>query len=222
VTDTLQRYPTGADVVAPPRELQVSKTRSIEDLVLEARELTEEMGHLRNVDAVEASDLGDVHRLAFRVQLEAHTAKVAKRAPSELLGEINDLGFGWRDVARMIGVSVPALRRWRQGEPPTGEHRLHIAELAAFLHILSDDHLVADVASWMKMPISRDAPVTGIDLYVQGQRFEIFELAGEHVTPHEALDRAEPDWRDRYRSDYEVFFAGDGQPAIRLRSTSAR
>jgi len=222
MTDTLHRNPTGVDTVAPPRDLQVSRTRSIEDLVQEACDLTEQAGHLRNVNAVLASDLGDVHHRAFRVQLETHTAKVAKRAPTELLGEINDLGFGWRDIARMIGVSVPALRRWRQGESPTGEHRRRIAELAAFLHILTEDHLVSDVASWMEIPITRDAPITAIDLYAQGQLFEIFQLASERITPEEALDSAEPGWRDHYRSEYEVFRAGDGQPAIRLRSTSDR
>ena len=222
MADTLQHIPTGADTVALPRELQVSRTRTIEELAKEAHELTDQAGHLRNVNAVLASDLSDVHHRAFRVQLETHTAKIAKRAPTELLGEINELGFGWRDIAGMIGISVPALRRWRQGESPTGEHRRRIAELAAFVRILSEDHLVADVASWMEMPISSDAPLTCIDLYTQGQLLTIFDLASEHIAPDQALDSAEPGWRERYHSEYEVFRAGDGQPAIRPRSTSDR
>jgi transcriptional regulator with XRE-family HTH domain len=222
MADTLHYAPTGADTVAAPRELHVSRTRTIEDLAQEAHDLTDEAGHLRNVNAVLASDLSDVHHRAFRVQLETHTAKIAKRAPIELLGEINELGFGWRDIARMVGVSVPALRRWRQGESPTGEHRRRIAELGAFVRILGEDHLVADVASWMEMPITRDAPLTGIDLYTQGQLLTIFDLASEHITPDQALDTADPGWRERYQSDFEVFRAGDGQPAIRPRSTSGR
>lgn len=100
MADALQHIPTGVDTVALPRELQVSRTRTIEDLAQEAHELTDQAVYLRDVNAVLASDLSDVHHRAFRVQLETHTAKIAKRAPTELLGEINKLGFGWRDIAR--------------------------------------------------------------------------------------------------------------------------
>lgn len=222
MADTLQPTPTGAETVAAPPELRLSRTRTIEELAQEARDLTDEAGHLRNFNALLSGDLSDVHHRAFRVQLETHTAKVAKRAPTDLLGDLSEVGFGWRDIARMVGVSVPALRRWRQGEPPTGEHRRRVAELVAFVRILTDDHLVSDVASWLEMPIAGGVPLNGIDLYSEGHLVTIFDLASEHITPDQALDQADPGWRDRYHSDYEVFRAGDGQPAIRPRSSSAR
>lgn len=222
MTDTLRGMPTGGDTVAAPRELRVSKTRTIEDLTRETHEVTEEAGHLRNVNAALASTLIDVHHRGFRVQLGTHTTKTVKRAMSELLTELNELGFGWRDIARMVGVSVPALRRWRQGESPTGDHRRRVAEFAAFVRILTEDHLVKDVASWMEVPITSDVPVTGIDLYAQGHLATIFDLASEHITPEQALDQADPGWRERIDFEYEVFRAGDGQPAIRPRSSSGR
>lgn len=222
MANTLEHRATGADTVALPQELQVSRTRTIGELAQEARDLADQAGHLRNVNAVLATDFTDVHHRAFRVQLETRTAQIAKRAPVELLNEINELGFGWRDIARMVGISVPALRRWRQGESPTGEHRRSLAELVAFVRILAQDHLVADTASWMEMPITRDAPLTSIDLYVQGQQLTIFDLASEHISPDEALDIADPGWRQRYHSEFEVFRAADGQPALRLRSASDR
>jgi transcriptional regulator with XRE-family HTH domain len=222
MTDTLRRTPTGGDTVAAPPDLQVSKTRTIEDLAREAHDVTQEAGHLRNITAAVGSSLIDVHHRGFRVQLATHTSKAVKRAMTDLLTELNQLGFGWRDIARMVGVSVPALRRWRQGESPTGDHRRRIAEVVAFVGILAEDHLVSDVASWMEVPLTNDVPVTAIDLYAQGQLATIFDLASEHVTAEQALDQADPGWRERIDTEYEVFRADDGQPAIRPRSPSGR
>jgi transcriptional regulator with XRE-family HTH domain len=222
MTDTMRRRPTGGDTVAPPPDLQVSKTRTIEDLAREAHDVTEKAGHLRNVTATVESTLIDVHHRGFRVQLATHTSKAVKRAITDLLSELNELGLGWRDIARMVGVSVPALRRWRQGESPTGDHRRRVAEVVAFLSILTQDHLVSDVASWMEVPITHDVAVTPIDLYSKGQLATIFDLASEHITPEQALDRDDPGWRERIDTKYEVFRAADGQPAIRPRSPSGR
>ncbi len=222
MTDTLRGMPTGGDTVGAPPDLKVSRTRTIEDLVREADDVTQEAGHLRNVNAVVGSALIDVHHRGFRVQLDTHTTKTAKRAMTELLNELNDLGFGWRDIARMVGVSVPALRRWRQGESPTGDHRRRVAELVAFVRILTDDHLVTQVASWMEVPLTHDVPVTAIDLYSKGRLATIFDLASEHITPEQALDQADPGWRERIDTEYEVFRAGDGQPAIRPRESPGR
>ena len=118
----------------------------------------------------------------------------------------------------MLGVSVPALRRWRLGDKPTAENLRHIAALVAFALMGRDDHLVVDVASWMEVPIVEGVPLTSIDIYAKGRLLTIFELASEHITPFQALDRIEPDWRERYRSDYKVYRAEDGQPAIRPRA----
>lgn len=222
VTNLLCQEPTGAATVPTPREIQVSRTRTIEELAQEARALTEDTGHPRNVTTALAPDLGELHGWAFESQLATRTSELATHAPRDLLEEIKERGFGWRDIARMVGVSVPALRRWRQGEPPTGEHRRRIAELAAFLRMIVEDPCVSDIASWMEMPIVREAPVTAIDLYARGHLFVIFQLAGRHIAPEAALDQAEPGWRERYRSEYEVFRAGDGQPAIRPRATNDR
>lgn len=74
----------------------------------------------------------------------------------------------------------------------------------------------------MEIPISHGIPSTGIDLYAGGHVLTIFDLASEHITADEALDEAEPGWRDRYQSEFEVFLAADGQPAIRPRSPSGQ
>jgi len=222
MSDTLRQTPTSGDTVALPRELQVSRTRTIEDLAREARDITEQAGHLRSVNTAVGDDIVDVHHRGFRVQLDADTARVARRALTDLLNSLNDLGFGWRDIARMIGVSVPALRRWRQGDMPTGDHRRRVAELVALIEILTEDHLVSEVASWMEVPITSDVPDTPMDLYAKGHRETVFELATGHLGPEQALDQVEPGWRERIDHEYEVFLAADGQPGIRPRPASGR
>jgi hypothetical protein len=131
-----------------------------------------------------------------------------------MLEELADMGFGWRDIARMVGVSVPSLRKWRSGDMPTGENRRSIAQLLAFVQIIRDDHLVFGPATWMEVPITTDAPLTGIDLYSGGHLDAVFDLATHNCTPGQALDAAVPDWRERFRSDWEVELGDDGQPYI--------
>ena len=96
---------------------------------------------------------------------------------------------------------------------PTGENRRAIAQLLAFVQIIADE--VFEPASWMEVPISGDAPTTSIDLYAAGQLNVVFDLATGNYSPEAALDIAEPGWRERYRSEWEVGTAEDGQPYIR-------
>ena len=78
------------------------------------------------------------------------------------------------------------------------------------------DHVVCDVASWMEMPLTPEVPVTGIDLAAAERYADLLDLAADHVTPEEVLDRWQPDWRTRYQSDFEVFESPDGDLGIRL------
>lgn len=187
-------------------------TKTIEE---RAKSLAEHAGHIRNTTSLIGDDAAAMQLEAFRIQLDERTAKLAKQAPSELLAELSELGFAWRDLARMLGVSVPALRRWRGGELPSGENRRLVAQLLAFTQIIRDDHLVFEPASWMEVRIVGDAPLTPIDLYAAGQLEVIHDLAAEKITPEAALDAADPDWRNRYRSEWEVATGEDGERFVR-------
>ena len=110
---------------------------------------------------------------------------------------------------------MPAVRRWRLGEAATGTNRLAVARIVALVEMLRDDHLVSDVASWMEVPLVSAAPVTAIDLAAAGLFQEVIEIAANHSTGEDVLDRAQPGWRERYRSDYEVFEAPDGELGTR-------
>jgi hypothetical protein len=197
-----------------PDDLGVQRTQTIEEL---ANDLAERAGHLRNQTALVSGDVADIHHESLSIQLDTRLARLATQDPAALLDQLALMGFGWRDIARMVGVSVPALRRWRNGDMPTGENRRAIAQLLALVQIIRDDHLVFAPAFWMEVPISDGAPITGIDLYAADRWDIVFDLATHNCTPEEALDAAEPDWRNRYRSDWEVDTAEDGQPFVRLK-----
>jgi hypothetical protein len=198
--------------------IQISKTRTIDELV-------EDIGYLRNVSRLIQDDIleaahqaGEVHRQAFDVQLNVRARDLARQSACDLLEGIATCGFAWRDIARVVGVSIPAVRRWRLGEPPTGTHRIAIARFLALIEVLHVDHDISDVAAWMEMPLVSEAPVTGIDLAVAERFADLLDLAGKHATPEVLLDRWQPGWREHFRSDFEVFEAADGEMGIRMDS----
>jgi transcriptional regulator with XRE-family HTH domain len=209
---TADRTRTSSTTEAPTN---VSRTRTIDELV-------EDVGHLRNVtrllgdDVEEASRrVSEVHHQAFQAQLNSKARDMAKRPATEMLDELAGRGFAWRDIARLVGVSVPAVRRWRQGESPTGPHLLAIARLFAFIEILRIDHLIYDVAAWLEMPLVPEAPMTGIDMAVDGHFVDLLDLATGHETPEAALDHWQPGWRERSFSEFEIFEAADGELGLR-------
>ena len=77
--------------------------------------------------------------------------------------------------------------------------------------------MVDEIASWFEMPLSSSAPVTPIVLYAANRADLVFEFASGHADPEALLSEFDPDWRERYRSDFEVFEAGDGNRSIRMK-----
>jgi hypothetical protein len=68
----------------------------------------------------------------------------------------------------------------------------------------------------MEMPLVPEAPLTGVDLAEAGRLTDLLDLAAQHARAEEVLDSWRPGWRDRYRSDFEVFEAADGEMGIRM------
>lgn len=179
-------------------------------------ELAEQAGFLRGATRHLLDDLADVHDRAMDIQLEGRTDEAAKRRVRELLDELAGLGFAWRQIAQLVGVSVPGIRKWRQGEPTTGEHRRAVARLLAFVDVLRSDHLVRDIPSWFEMPLG-SSRITGIDIYSQGGAKALLLLAAGHLTSEELLDSIDVSWRDQQTDRFEIATGSDGRPMIRLR-----
>lgn len=193
-------------------------TRTISDLV-------EDVGFLKNRTRILVADSNGVHDSAQQLHSAAldqllRTAASQKTRESlpDLLEGLSGLGFAWRDLGRVVGVSVPAMRKWRQGESAAGDNRLRVARLTAFCDIVREQYLIDDPASWLETPIHVAAPTTGLDL-IASDRFDLaFRLAGDDgADPEAILDDFDPEWRERYATSVEVFVAADGQPALRIR-----
>lgn len=211
MTDTQQiaiTAPTSASSVMTPRIDQ--PTRLSPDV------LATRAGALRSDVSVLSEEVEQVHDMSLLIQLEARTDEEAKRLPVDLLADLSQLGFAWTSLARLVGVSIPAIRKWRQGGAVTGVNRRRLARLLALVGLLESDHLVTDVVSWLDIPLAGSG-FTGVDVLVTGHESNLMLYAAHHITGSQLLDRAVPDWRDTSDSRFEVFRAGDGAFAIRIR-----
>ena len=199
--------PTSATSVNPPRIDEL--TRLSPDV------LAGKAGSLRQDVGVPTQDVAQVHGDLLQIQLESRTEEAAKRASTDLLSELADLGFSWTAIARIVGVSIPSIRKWRHGETATGENRRKLAGLVALVGVLESDHLIYDVASWLDIPLA-GSNFTGIDVLENGKLSDLVEYAAQHIESIELLDRALPTWREALDDQFEVYQAGDGELAIRI------
>lgn len=162
-------------------------------------------------------DFSHLHTRSLKLLLRQRTANHVGREVTELLTTLYNLGFSWSDIARMADVSVPALRKWRHGESPNPENRRRLATVVAVCELIADrSAIIQDVAAWLEARLSPEAPVTGIDIMAAGSFDLVFRYAHED-DPERILEVFEPAWRDKYRSEIEVFIADDGMPALRPR-----
>lgn len=171
-------------------------------------------------------DLGprtaELQRAMFLNRLEELQRAAVTRDGRTLLVELGDAGLAWRDVARLVGVSVPAVQKWRRGEGITGANRLKLARIVALLTYLSDN-MIDEPASWLEIPVRPGVAVSKMDLLIAGRYDLVLELASDEYssveTTIDVLDEFDPDWRTtRVDEQFEVYIASDGTPAIRPRS----
>lgn len=171
---------------------------------------------LRDEVELTHNDVKELHHETVSAALDERTAVIAMADPAELLESLGtEGGLSWTTVARLVGVTPTAVRKWRRGEQITPQNRHRLARACALLEMLRP-YAVADPASWLEMHISQDAVVTPVDLFGAGRADLIFELAGRRTNPHAVLDAYEPDWRTRYGVDdrFGVVEAPDGQLSI--------
>jgi transcriptional regulator with XRE-family HTH domain len=179
-------------------------------------QLTDQAGFLRTTVRALQEDTDDLHR-RIRSLLTRRTEHV-KETSVELLERLSELGFAWRQIAKMIGVSVPAVQKWRRGERMTAENFERLAMLLSVCDLLPEFH-IADPASWFEVRILPDVPIRPMDLFAAGHDEQLLDWASGHIQePERILDMAQPDWRDRYATEFEVFKADDGELALRLKN----
>ena len=182
-----------------------------------AAELTESAGYRRSTIRALQEEAKHEHQVSLMSEWRKLTTKRAKKSFEQLLEELADMGFSWRDIGRMLRVSVPAIRKWRQGQSPSGESRLRVASLLAACDLVSHHYMVEETASWFEVPLVSGAPVTPIELFANDRIDLVFDFASAQSDPEALLTEFDPEWRARYSSDFEVFEAQDGHYSLRLK-----
>lgn len=179
-------------------------------------------GTLRTQVSALGGDVAEFHNEATEDDLRSRSAVKAKRGVPTLLKELAvERGMAWADIARLVGVSVSAVRKWRTGGDASPEKRRLLAQLAAFLDLLEESS-VEDPAQWLEMDLALpvEYSVRAVELYAIGHMIALLEIAGQRRDPAHVLDEVDPEWREARRSDIEIFTATDGQLAFRERGGS--
>jgi hypothetical protein len=179
--------------------------------------LTDETGHLRTRARMLSQEVDETHQQSHQIEWQIAASRRASAAPHKNLEALADLGFAWRDLARLVGVTVPAIQKWRKGDGMSGENRRRVANLLAACDLISEHYMIEEISSWFEMPLLDGVPVTSIDLWAEGRNELVFDHAAGHVAPETTLNLFEPDWRDHYQSAFETFVAEDGKRSIRTR-----
>lgn len=145
---------------------------------------------------------------------------VARFSGVELLEHLWAVGISWRDVARLVGVSVPAVQKWRRGEGIATANLLKIAGLVAVIERLRRN-LISEPVSWLEMPLREGVALSALDLLADGRTDLVLELASDEYSTAQVarvLDEYEPRWRETLVDGaFETFRAADGVISIRPR-----
>jgi transcriptional regulator with XRE-family HTH domain len=175
--------------------------------------------YLRTEVEMLGGEVLEIHGAAREHDLSGRTIEKSKKSVANLLRELTQSrGMGWSDISEVVGVSVSAVRKWRNGGDAKPDSRLKLARFAALLDVLEEKGAIEDPAAWMEMNFSLEPGnfIRPLDLYLEGHCTELIELAEQRRTTAQVLDQVRPSWRQG-RSDFEVFLDGDGERSIRRR-----
>lgn len=171
---------------------------------------------LRDQAEITHADIEDLHHDTQIATLDEQTDRFARQQPQDILESLSaDVGLSWATIARMVGVSGTAVRKWRRGEPVTAENRRSIARAMALISMIGQ-YPIHDPASWLEMRISDDSSLTPLDLYDAKRVNLLLDHAARRQGPAAILESFDPDWRTKYPSDerFAVVIAPDGHRAI--------
>lgn len=125
----------------------------------------------------------------------------------------SDYGLSWVDLARMLDVSVPAIRKWRLSGNVSPEKAGRLADLAAFANLLAENGVRP--SSWLSTPLVSGFTVAPKHLYSQGEPGALVDVALATGSAVDLLDRVDPGWRVKYDArGYQVSRFDDGTYGI--------
>lgn len=152
-------------------------------------DLDEIFEHLIGLDQESTAPSGaevDYERLADKyVYFEHH----------ELLQDLTEKwGLPWSLLARIVGVSVPAVRKWRRGGDISEGNKVELAKLAALCETLNSTGITSP-ADWIRLRVRRDVDTRWADVVQSGRVDLVLAYAEGRVTAEDVLDEHQPRWR---------------------------
>ncbi len=207
-TDSMAERPTAADTAAPPVPPLATTQHLIPQVSL--------LRYRANDVHADVSTLG---RSIYDLNLKERTAEQEKKSVATLLAAVTQTGIGWAALSRLLKISVPAIRKWRQGQGASPENRKALAELSALMQMLHEQFMVEDPASWLEIPLA-STHTSLVDVYAAGRTDLVLDYAGSWIrSADQVMDAFEPAWRERTSiQEFETYIAADGQPAVRKRT----
>lgn len=185
--------------------LTAYETESTAQGTVAIRELTSAYAGLTGMVRVLDSTIKTGRRTVRSLDLDDRTSAKAIAPVSDLLDELAaDQGLTWAEIARLSGVTVSAVRKWRAGDSISSKSRRALARLAAFLELLEEVGPVGDAAGWLGMRLTEHHTVTAADLYCDGRADDVLEYAQGQLSAGDVLNRWNPDWRIATRAEWMI------------------
>ena len=164
-------------------------------------------------------EVGDDLRQAMSDYPLEQARRDAAGSVAPIVAELLNAGFSPERLASVAGVSQATIRSWSDGADTTDADTEPLRLLADTTEKLS--HLMPGISAigWLhtQLPTSR---YTGLDLIAAGHSERLLLHAAGHLSAQTALSGVFDDWR--LDDAFEVFAAGDGQPALRPRQPKDR
>lgn len=175
----------------------------------------------RQANRAEGRRLAADHTGFYAARIAAETAAAKRLTIQDLLSElVTEFGFAWADIGRLVGVSVPAIRKWRRSGGASPERLAAAASLVGLARVLRD-HAGLSPAAWMAIPLLDGFTVTPRDLVGRALAEDLVDHACGNTNAVELLDRAAPEWRHEFDDrGFEVALMEDGELSLTQRSTS--
>lgn len=185
---------------------------------VEPAALVADTAELRDASTATTSQAMELHHTAEELHLAQLTRQLESAEPVDLLDALADeLLFPWSLLARVVGVSPTAVRKWRRGETVSPAHHHRLAEFLAFCRTLRHrDPRIDDIPRWLEMPVDARTDVSRLDVFIAGSRTEVLDLASGRRTGENLLDETTPGWRERAASArrFDVIVHEDGTTSI--------
>jgi len=171
-----------------------------------------------------AAQAQELHEDVEAFELRRRVAVFEHQPTTDLLEDLADEGFSWATIARILGVTATAVRKWRRGDGVTAANHQAVAHLLGTTRMLKHvQPLIDDAAFWLEAPCREDTTLSRLDLYRLGRMIELLALAAERRSAVEVLDEAVPGWRETHGRDdrFSLVWQEDGAPSIVMRGTDA-